>query len=176
MKSSDVESHEADDPETGAARKSKSQVKREMRELQSLGERLVQLASQQLNKIDMPEDLRDAVRFARGLKRGEALRRQLQYIGALMREADPDPIRKALEDISRGQRADAQLFRRVERWRDELLEGNDALVDEIVCLYPDADRQRLHQLVVNARREMREDKGPKSSRALFRYLRELAGS
>lgn len=176
MKSNDMEHRGTDDLEGGEERKSKSRVKREMHELQSLGEQLVQLASSQLNKIEMTQDLREAVHFARGLKRGEALRRQIQYIGALMREADPDPIRKALEDISRGQRADAALFRRVERWRDGLIDGDDTLMDEIASLYSDADRQRLHQLVLNARRERRENKGPRSSRALFRYLRELAGA
>ncbi|MHC1743180.1 MAG: ribosome biogenesis factor YjgA [Syntrophobacteraceae bacterium] len=176
MKFSDTNDRGSDELERDPERKSKSQVKREMRELQSMGEQLVSLGSEQLRKIEMPHDLREAVRFARGLKRGEALRRQLQYIGALMREADPEPIQKALEAIGRGQRTDAQLFRRLEHWRDELVAGNDAVQDEILNLYADADRQRLHQLVLNARKETRENKGPKSSRALFRYLRDLAGA
>lgn len=154
--------------------KSKSQVKREMLGLQSLGEQLVELGPDRLKRIEMPQDLRDAVLFARKLKRGEALRRQLQYIGALMRDADPEPIQKALDEIGRGQRAEAQLFRKLEQWRDDLLEGNDQIQEVIITHFPDADRQRLRQLVLNARREKEENKPPKSSRALFRYLRELS--
>jgi ribosome-associated protein len=153
---------------------SKSQTKREMLGLQSLGEQLVELGPDRIRKIDMPQDLRDAVLFAKKLKRGEALRRQLQFIGALMREVDPEPIRRALDEISRGQRAEAQLFRNLEQWRDELLAGNDAIQEDILNRFPEADRQRLRQLVLNARKEQEGNKPPKSSRSLFRYLRELS--
>ena len=98
----------------------------------------------------------------------------MQYIGTLMREADPEPIREALDEISRGQRPDAQLFRKIEQWRDGLVDGNDGFLEEILNHLPDADRQRLRQFVLNARREKEGNKPPQSSRALFRYLRELS--
>ena len=82
-------------------RKSKSQVKREMLALQSLGEKLVGLSPNQIDKIKMLQYLREAVLFAQTPKRGEALRRQLQHIGALMRDANPAPIQKALEEVGR---------------------------------------------------------------------------
>jgi len=87
--------------------KSKSQLKREMSALQAMGERLVKLTANQIGAMEMPEDLREAVLFARTLKKHEALRRQMQYIGALMREVDPEPIRKALDNIGRGRRVTA---------------------------------------------------------------------
>jgi ribosome-associated protein len=154
--------------------KSKSQMKREQHALQALGEKLLDLTPDQIEKIEMHQDLREAVLFARKLKRGEARRRQIQYIGALMREADPEPIEKALEDIGRGRHQDAALFQKLERWRDELVKGNDVLLEEIVGRFPDADRQRLRQLVLNARKEAQVNKPPKSSRALFRLLEELS--
>ncbi len=153
--------------------KSKSQMKREQTALQELGEKLVELAPDQLQKIGMPEDLREALLFAKKLKRGEALRRQLQYIGALMREADPEPIRTALETIARGRRQDAAQFHELERWRDELIKGNDALLEEIIGRFPGADRQRLRMLALNARKEADANKPAKSSRALFRLLQTL---
>ena len=122
----------------------------------------------------MDEDLWDAVLFAKTLTKHEARRRQLQYIGTLMRDADVEPIRQALENIARGNRMEAQAFAQVEKWRDVLLEGNDAPLDEIMERFPDADVQQLRQLVRNARKEKGKDKPPKSSRALFRYLRELS--
>lgn len=77
--------------------KSKSQVKKELLALQALGEQLVELSADQIKKIDMPLELRDALLFAKTITKGEARRRQLQYIGVLMRETDPEPIRKALD-------------------------------------------------------------------------------
>lgn len=169
-----LEPFKSEDLNQRAERKSKSQVKREMLSLQSLGEQLVELSPDQIGKIEMSDDLREAVLFARKLKRGEALRRQMQHIGSLMREVDPDPIRRALDAVSRGQRVDAQLFRTIEQCRDGLLDGKDELLEDIMNRFPDADRQRLRQFVLHARKEQELNKPPKSSRALFRYLRELS--
>ena len=102
-----------------------------MTALQVLGEQLVELSPAQIGRIEMPEDLREAVLFAATLKRGEALRRHMQYIGTLMREADPEPIRKALEEIGRGSRQEALFFQELERLRDGLIAGDDELMEEI---------------------------------------------
>lgn len=155
-------------------RKSKSQVKREMLALQSLGERLVGLKPEQIRRIEMPEDLREAVLLAATMSKGEARRRQLQYIGTLMRDADPEPIRRALDDIGRGRAGDMQRFRRIERWRDDLVEGNDEPLDEIAREFPGADFKWLRRCILNARREKAGNQPPKSARALFRYLRDLS--
>lgn len=157
-------------------RKSKSQVKREMLALQALGEQLVALSPAQIARMEMPEDLREAVLFAGTLKAGEALRRQMQYIGALMREADPEPIRAALEEIGRGSGGDAGLFRELEKWRDELVSGDDTLLEKAGDRFPGLDRRHLRQLVLNARKEKEEGRAPKSARVLFRYLKGLSGA
>jgi ribosome-associated protein len=153
--------------------KSKSQLKREMLALQSLGEKLVDLSQDQITNIGMPPELQEAVLFARTIKRGEARRRQLQYIGSLMREVDPEPIRKAVEDISRGRLQDAGEFKELERWRDGLVGGNTRIIEEIVNKFPDANRQELSRLALSAAREREGNKPPKASRALFRLLRGL---
>ena len=142
--------------------------------LQSLGEQLVVLALDQISKIEMPQDLREAVIFAKTLKRNETRRRQMQYIGALMRDADPEPIQKALDEISRGRGNDAQSFQEIEQWRNGLIDGNDEFLGKTVNRFPDADRKRLRSLALKARKEREENNPPKASRALFRYLRELA--
>ncbi len=142
--------------------------------LQALGEKLVELSADQIRKIDMPLELLDALLFARTIKKGEARRRQLQYIGVLMREADPEPIRKALDIIGRGQLQDAKQFEELERWRDGLVEGGDGLMEEIVSRFPCAERQTLRRLVLGARKEREGNKPPKASRALFRFLRALS--
>lgn len=154
--------------------KSKSQMKRDMLALQSLGERLVGLAEEQLKRIEMSQELREAVLFAKTIKKGEALRRQIQYIGALMREADPAPIQEAVDSISRGRDHDVVQFKKIEVWRDGLVAGDEGLIDEIMSQYPGADRRKLIQLADAARREQEGKKPPKSSRALFRLLRLLS--
>ena len=160
--------------DTGIEPKSKSQVKREMLALQALGEKLVELSSDQIKKIDMPPKLQEALLFAGTIKKGEARRRQLQYIGVLMRKADPEPIQKALDAIGRGRLQDAKRFEEMERWRDELVEGNDGPIEEIMSRFPRTDRQILRQLVRSARKERDIKKPPKASRALFRFLRALS--
>ncbi len=154
--------------------KSKSQIKREMLALQALGERLVELSSDQIKKIELPLELRDALLTCKTIRKGEARRRQLQYIGALMRETDPEPIQKALDAIDSGDRQGELQFKELERWRDKLIDGHDDLVNEILNRFPGTDRQTLRQLVLNARKEREGQKPPKASRVLFRFLRGLS--
>lgn len=154
--------------------KSKSQVKREMLALQSLGESLLDLSADQIQKLEMPPELREALLFAKTIKRGEARRRQVQYIGVLMRGVDAGPIRKALDGILKGEVQDVEHFRELERWRDELVAGNDDLLEEIVSRFPGADRRILSRLALNARMEREGNGPPKASRALFRLLKELS--
>jgi ribosome-associated protein len=159
---------------TGMEPRSKSQVKKEMLALQALGEKLAELNADQIEKIDLTQELRDALLFAKTITKRGARRRQLQFIGVLMREADLEPIQKALDTLGRGKLLDAKQFAELERWRDELVEGRDGLLEEIVSRFPGADRQTLRQLALNARKEREGDKPPKASRALFRLLKALS--
>ncbi len=153
-------------------RPSKTQRKRQMHELQTLGERLVALNGQQLDAIGLPEDLHAAVAEASRITRHEARRRHMQYIGRLMREVDPEPIREKLavwDGVSREQGAKLHL---AERWRERLLEDEAALA-EFLREHPDADSQRLRSVVRAAVAERDAARAPKSYRELFRLLREI---
>ena len=156
-------------------RKSRTQKKNEARALQKLGEQLVALPLEQLAGIEISNDVRNAVIAAGKIKAHGARRRQLQYIGALMREIDPEPIQDALENIRFGDYQKLLAFKKIEKWRDELKEGNSALIEEILNTCPDAERQRLTQLARNAHNEYAAQKGIKSSRLLFRYLKQISG-
>ena len=156
-------------------RKSRTQQKNEARALQKLGEQLVALSSEQLAGIELTDELRNAVIEARKIKAHEARRRQLQRIGALMRAIDPQPIQSALENIRLGDHQKNLAFKKIEKWRDELKQGNLALIEEILDNCPDAERQRLTQLARNAHKEYEAQKGVKSSRLLFRYLKQISG-
>lgn len=153
--------------------KSKSQLKREMHALQSLGEELVNLSKDQFEKITLPEELHDAVVEARNIHQHGAHKRQLQFIGKLMRGIDPEPIQEQLDTL-KGQSAQAaHTLHSIEHWRDQLLENGDQVLENFVEQYPQTDRQHIRQLLRNAHKEIRANKPPKSTRALFRYLREI---
>lgn len=151
---------------------SKSQVKREMHALRDLGRELVDLPPVSLKKFNFSEKLIDSITLAQSLKR-EALRRQLQHIGKLLREEEDAAIRQLLSQISQPQRDEIIAFHEIEQWRDRLLNGDDEAITEAVSNFQDADRQHLRQLVRNARKEQQQEKPPKSARLLFQYLKEL---
>lgn len=145
-----------------------------MEELQALGEELVELAADRLKKIDLPEDLRAAVRTAQRMTRhDEARRRQLQFIGRLMRDLDdPEPIRRSLATL-RGDSADETAkLHRIERLRSALLADESALYD-IAEAYPAVDLQRLRSLRRAALNEQERGKPPRNYRAIFQFLKDL---
>ncbi|MFZ2316007.1 MAG: ribosome biogenesis factor YjgA [Gammaproteobacteria bacterium] len=152
---------------------SKSQLKREMTALQELGEELIALPASKLAKIPMPENLEDAINEARSLKSHEAIRRQAQRIGKLMREIDPTEIRQALQKLKMGHAKETQHFHDVEHWRDKLIaEGDDAL-SQLMDAHPAIDRQHLRQLVRNAKKDRDKQKKTGAELELFNFLRKL---
>lgn len=151
---------------------SKTKRKQEMHELQALGAALVDLPETQLRAMPLDEDLRAAVLHAKRISRHEARRRQLQYIGRLMREVDPAPIRARLDALE-GTSAEATArHRRLEQLRERLL-ADDAALTELVAEHPDADAQQLRALIRNARREQKEGRAPRAYRELFRTLKSM---
>lgn len=163
---------DADTEPHRAKEKSKSQIKRELHALHDLGKQLVALPDSRLRKLELTQQLQAAVIDARRFKRA-ALKRQLQYIAALMREVDAAAVKQALEDFNRPQQQEVEALHEVEAWRDALLAGDEALLDELVKRFQNADRQHLRQLVRNAAREQELNKPPKSARVLFRELSAL---
>jgi len=153
--------------------KSKSQRKREMTALQELGEELVRLNEEQLAKLPLTDELREAIRAARAMHARGARYRQMQYIGRLMREVDPAPIKELFDALQNKRNQATALLHRAEKWRDQLIAGDSEVLEEVFIVSPATDRQHLRQLIRNAQKEEAAGKPPKSSRELFRYLREL---
>lgn len=152
---------------------SRSQLKRDAESLQRLGEALVKLNPQQLATIDMPERLRDAVVEAKRLTSHGGLRRQMQYIGKIMRDTDSAPIQQGLDLILNQHLQSKAMLHRLEQWRDRLLKQGDSALEALLEQHPEADRQRLRQWVRQAEQETRTNKPPRASREIFKYLREL---
>lgn len=105
---------------------SKSARKREVLALQELGEQLIDLTEEQLRNIELDEHLFDAVIAASKIKSHGAWRRQCQLIGKLMRNVDPEAIRCAIEAFQRQDRTKKEIFRRAEHWRDRIVQGKQA--------------------------------------------------
>jgi len=154
---------------------SKSALKREMTDLQSLGAELVALSKDQLKKVDLPDGLREAVRDAQRFTQHGAHRRQLQYIGKLMRGIDDAPIRAVLDEINGLSAAANARMHALERLRTRFLE-DETVIGEIAAAHPAADLQYLRQLRRNALKEQQQSKPPRAFRELYQVLRELQGA
>lgn len=155
-----------------AAVPSKTRRKRDMETLQELGERLVDLDPVRLATLDLPERLVDAVALARRTTRHEARRRQIQYIGRLMRDVDPASLEAAFARWAQGPAEERARFAALERWRTRLLDETAAL-DAFVTEHPAADRAALQRLVADARDERARGGPPHHQRALFRALKSI---
>ncbi|HEX6321559.1 MAG TPA: ribosome biogenesis factor YjgA [Burkholderiales bacterium] len=151
---------------------SKTRRKREMLELQALGAALAALPEAQLARVQLPEDLREALLEARGIRSHEAKRRQMQYVGRLMREVDPEPIRAQLAAIEGSSAQAAAAHRRLEAWRERLLEDDEALT-AFAAEHPGTDLQTLRTVIRNSRKEIKAGKPPRAYRELFRMLKSL---
>jgi ribosome-associated protein len=152
---------------------SKTRRKQAMEELQALGEELVALASDQVKRIDIPDDLRSAVSEAQRMTRqDEAKRRQMQYIGKLMRSVEVEPIRAALALVRGESAGETAKLHRLERLRADFL-ADEKVVHEIAQRYPGVDLQHLRSLRRAALKEQEQNKPPRSYRALFQRLKEL---
>lgn len=159
--------------EVGEALPSKSQRKREMHALQDLGAEMVELASNQLDQLPLPVALRDAIEACQRIRAHEARRRQIQFIGKLLRDVDPEPLQQALLQLRQHAKLANQQHHQMERWRDRLLaEGDDAL-NELLQQFPHADRRHLRQLIRTGQKEAEQSKPPAAARELFRVLRQL---
>lgn len=150
---------------------SKTKRKHRMHELQALGTQLVELSPEQLASMHLPDGLSAAVREAQRIASHEGRRRQMQYIGKLMRVLEAEPIREQLARWTGQSREQAARHQVLERWRERLL-ADDGLLTEYAQEHPAADLQALRALIRNARRESIESRPPRAYRELFRVLRE----
>ena len=151
---------------------SKSELKRQSEAMQKLGEELTRRPADQFARIDIPDDIRDAINDYARMKSFGAKRRQLQLIGKLMRRLDRDAVREAIDRVTGESHAAVAAMHRAEKLREAMLAGDEALTG-YASLHPQADIQRIRQLVRAARREAADGKPPKSARLLYKALYEL---
>ena len=169
----------AEGPAIGNAlydRPSKTRLKQDSHELQDLGEALVELPEYRLAGLALSEPLLDAVREYKRTRTHEGRRRQMQYIGKLMRRADTEPIRQAVTDLQLGRAKDSLALHQAEHWRAELIADDDALT-RWAGEHPDADVQQLRSLVRSARKDaalVPEQRSGRAYRELFQFIRNAS--
>ena len=161
-----------DSTDISAEPPSKTSRKKAMHALQDLGEALVELPAERLAELDLPERLRDAIREARRITSHEARRRQLQFVGRLMREVDPEPLSAQLEAWAQAPRREKALLHRLEAWREKLLAEAQAL-DELCADYPGIERSHWRNLIRRAGEERASGQPPKHYRQIFQELKSL---
>ena len=151
---------------------SKSEIKRDAEDLKQLGEKLVNLTKANLTKVPLDDSLKDAIELAQRLQK-EARRRQLQYIGKLLRSIDAEPIREALEKIENKHNQQQAMLHKLEILRDELVAKGDEALTDLLNEHPSADRQQLRNLIRAAQKEKEQNKPSKAYREIYQILKTL---
>src|SRR5690606_19067711 len=141
---------------------------------QALGERLIDLPPTQLAQLPIDPTLLDAVHLAQKIRnKREGYRRQLQYIGKLMRLLDTDELQQALAELDEQHQTQQAAFHQLEKFRDAIVAEGDPAIQRFIDDYPHADRQRMRQLQRQAQKEQAQQKPPAAARELFKYLRSV---
>lgn len=173
-----IDVHYGDSDEQDPSRPSKTQLKEQSHALQKLGQEVSELSAERLAATPIPEALRDAILELRRTKTHEGRRRQLQYVGKLMRNADEALLREAVAAAKLGSAKDTLVLHDTERWRDDLIRDDEALTAWMQA-HPDTDRQQLRSLVRQARKDAagqaaetgQPARQPRSFRDLFQFLK-----
>jgi len=157
----------------GIEEKSKTQIKNEAEALQELGMELLRLPIQRLKRMALPDDLLNALIEARSITSKIAGKRQRQFIGALMRDVDPEPIRQALllkanDDLS----LESATVKETRIWLDKVLTGDPASLEEFISVCPGLEHQRLRQLLRNIKKETGDSKPSKSLKTLEQIIKK----
>nr|NJM01902.1 DUF615 domain-containing protein [Desulfobacula sp.] len=152
--------------------KSKTQVKKEAEALQDLGMELLKLPVRRLEGMALPDDLRKALIDARSITSKIAGKRQRQFIGALMRDVDPEPIRRALLEPDPGLPAESEMGKETRMWLDRLLSNDPAGLEAFIRVCPGMELQRLRQLLRNIQKEKTTGKASRSLKALEQIIME----
>lgn len=150
--------------------KSKTQLKKEADDVQTLGVEIAQLPKQKITLLSLPDDAKEAIIFYQHIKKNSAKRRQAQYIGKILRGLDLSQVNEELNVIKNISKLRIKLEHEAERWREKLITSPAAL-DEFINQYQ-PDVSNLNQTISNARKESLADKKSKNYRNLYRLILE----
>ena len=156
-----------------AIRPNKTQIKRECDHLLKVGDDILKLKREEIDSLELPSDLEEAIKAALKIKSRSGLKRQRQYIAKLLRNIDSEDIESRLRKIQHRHDTNTAQFKRLERWRDDLIANDKETLNEVIAQFPNVDRQHMNQLIRSAHQEQKHNKPPAAARKLFKYLSEL---
>jgi ribosome-associated protein len=151
---------------------SKTELKKDSKKIQQFGRKISELTINNIEAFKFPLNIYEAVIGLKNLKSNSAKKRQVQYLGKLLREIDLTDAFLVMKQLKVSSQKEIQRNHIIEGWRDKLLSNNNSIT-EFVDEYPKIDRQSLRQTISNAQKEKKEDKGPKYSRQLFKLIKDI---
>jgi ribosome-associated protein len=153
--------------------KSKTEIKKEMHQLQDFGQQLIEMSKHQRSRLPLTDDLKDAMIVADKIRnKNEALRRHIRHIAKILVETDLDPIYQAIDVMANKHQQETAKFNRLENLRDELIEQGNEAIEALLAEFKQMERQKLKQLVRHAAKEKKAEKLGKHYRNLFAYIKE----
>ena len=155
---------------------SKTQIKRDCQHLIVLGEEILKLKKEEIQSLELPDELQEAVETALKIKSRSGLKRQRQYIGKLLRSIEDEGIQDKVKKIQHRHDTNTAQFKRLEKWRDKLINNDKETLNDIISRHPEVDRQHINQLIRAAHKEKQNEKPPAAARKLFKYLNDLEDS
>ena len=169
---SDVDAADDHAPTSGEPRPTRTQQTRAATAINQLGVRLTTLSSADLNRLELPERVREEIDVCQKLK-PRSRGRQNRLIGQLLRAEDHDAIRERVESLKGARRDEVQREKMIELWLTRLVEEGDPAIEALMSDYPQADRQRLRSLVRSARQDPESKRSKRARRELLRAIRVL---
>lgn len=156
-----------------AIRPNKSQIKRDIAELAAFADALAALSMAQLKQFELEPELHNAIAAVYGMAFTNARKRQMKYVCGLLRKTDIEPLQEKLARLQSKSAHAVREHHAAERWRDNLINGEESVLTQFLNDYPASDRQSLRQLVRNAKRELTSATPQKSALLLYRALKEV---
>lgn len=154
---------------------SKTDLKKEAKELQEFAKKLIKLGKKQRKELTASDELQEAFLLADKIaSKPDALRRHTQYMAKVLKDENLEALRSEHEQFTSPAKANDKQSKQLEQLREQLLEQGDSAINQLIELYPSLERQKLRQLVRQAKKELSQEKPGKSYKELFQYLKNEA--
>ena len=150
---------------------SKTELKKDSKKIQAFGKKISELSSEEISSFNFPDTILKAIKDCKSIKSNVAKKRQVQYLGKLLREIDLSEAYLQMDQINSSSQLEVRNNHKAEIWRERLIQDKDA-VTELIELFPDIDRQKIRQLIQNTLKEIKASNPPKYYRQLFKYIKE----
>ena len=150
---------------------SKTELKKDSKKIQAFGRKISELSSEEISSFKFPYTILKAIKDCKSIKSNVAKKRQVQYLGKLLREIDLSEAYLQMNQINSNSQLEVRNNHKAEIWRERLIQDKNALT-ELIRLCPDVDRQKIRQLIQNTLKEIKASNPPKYYRRLFKYIKE----